>query len=123
VNLEGVTCGRVCSALTDFGTSGKGISQPEVFHIDARGPKGNEAYRAAHTGSVDSSLWPQIPLCDQEFQLEVRKLCMANENLEGVTVAIFVTDGFEQIRLTEPKMAFDEGAETHAVSPKSAPAR
>ena len=34
---------------------------------------------------------------------------MANENLEGVTVAIFVTDGFEQIKLTEPKMAFDEG--------------
>ena len=48
---------------------------------------------------------------------------MANENLEGVTVAIFVTDGLEQIKLTEPKTAFDGGAETHAVSPKSDPAR
>ena len=36
-------------------------------------------------------------------------------------MAIFVTDGFEQIKLTEPKMVFDEGAETHAVSPKSDP--
>ena len=44
---------------------------------------------------------------------------MANENLEGMTVAIFVTDGFEQAELTEPKKAFEEaGAETQIVSPK-----
>ena len=44
---------------------------------------------------------------------------MANENLKGVTLAIFVTDGFEQVELTEPKKAFDEaGAETQVVSPK-----
>ena len=44
---------------------------------------------------------------------------MADENLKGVTVAIFVTDGFEQAELTEPKKAFDDpGAETQVVSPK-----
>ena len=46
-----------------------------------------------------------IHLSDQELQLKVRKLCSANENLEGVTVAIFVTDGFEQAELTEPNSA------------------
>ena len=44
---------------------------------------------------------------------------MANENLEGVTMAIFVTDGFEQVELPEPKKAFEEaGAENQVVSPK-----
>ena len=34
-------------------------------------------------------------------------------------MAIFVTDGFEQVELTEPKKASDEaGAETQVVSPK-----
>jgi hypothetical protein len=42
----------------------------------------------------------QIPLRDQELQLKVRKLCLADENLKGVTVAIHVTDGFEQLELT-----------------------
>ena len=46
---------------------------------------------------------------------------MTNKNLEGVKVAILVTDGFEQVELTEPKNALDEaGAETRIVSTKSA---
>ena len=44
---------------------------------------------------------------------------MANNNLHGLKVAILVTDGFEQVELTEPKNALDEaGAETLIVSPK-----
>jgi protease I len=41
------------------------------------------------------------------------------DNLEGVKVAILVTDGFEQVELIEPRQALDEaGAETQVVSPK-----
>lgn len=44
---------------------------------------------------------------------------MAHGSLDGVRVAILVTDGFEQVELTEPRKALDEaGAETHLVSPK-----
>ncbi|HEU0053480.1 MAG TPA: type 1 glutamine amidotransferase domain-containing protein [Longimicrobium sp.] len=39
--------------------------------------------------------------------------------LEGKKVAILVTDGFEQVEMTEPRKALDEaGAETVLVSPK-----
>jgi protease I len=41
------------------------------------------------------------------------------QNLDGLKVAILVTDGFEQVELTEPKKALEEaGAETQIVSPK-----
>ena len=41
------------------------------------------------------------------------------DNLEGVKVAILVTDGFEQVELVEPRQALDEaGADTKVVSPK-----
>lgn len=44
---------------------------------------------------------------------------MANENLEGLQVAILVDDGFEQVELTQPRAALDEaGATTKIVSPK-----
>ncbi len=44
---------------------------------------------------------------------------MANENLEGLKVAILVADGFEQVEMTEPRKALDRaGAETRIVSPK-----
>ena len=44
---------------------------------------------------------------------------MADEPLKGLTVAILVTDGFEQVELTEPRKALDEaGAKTEVVSPK-----
>jgi protease I len=44
---------------------------------------------------------------------------MAEQNLKGLKVAILVTDGFEQVELTEPRKALDEaGAETRVVSPK-----
>jgi protease I len=45
---------------------------------------------------------------------------MADKNLEGCTVAILITDGFEQVECTKPRKALDEaGAETLIVSPKS----
>jgi protease I len=45
---------------------------------------------------------------------------MATDNLKGVKVAILVTDGFEQVELTEPRKALQQaGAETQIVSPKS----
>ena len=44
---------------------------------------------------------------------------MPNENLNGLKVAILVTDGFEQVELTEPRKALDQaGARTQIVSPK-----
>ena len=43
---------------------------------------------------------------------------MANSNLQGVKVAILVTDGFEQVELVEPKKALeDAGAKTVIISP------
>jgi protease I len=45
---------------------------------------------------------------------------MPNRNLEGKSVAILVTDGFEQVELTEPRKALDDaGAKTEIVSPKA----
>lgn len=42
-----------------------------------------------------------------------------NNRLQGKRVAIVVTDGFEQVELTEPKRALEaQGAVTHIVSPK-----
>jgi protease I len=44
---------------------------------------------------------------------------MANRTLDGLKVAILVTDGFEQVELLEPRRALDQaGAETRVVSPK-----
>jgi deglycase len=44
---------------------------------------------------------------------------MSTDTLNGLRVAILVTDGFEQIELLEPRQALDEaGAETQIVSPK-----
>jgi protease I len=44
---------------------------------------------------------------------------MASQTLEGLKVAILVTDGFEQVEMTDPRNALDEaGADTRLVSPK-----
>jgi len=44
---------------------------------------------------------------------------MAKDTLKGLNVAILVTDGFEQVELTEPRKALDEaGATTKIVSPR-----
>ncbi|GJD53912.1 General stress protein 18 [Methylobacterium crusticola] len=44
---------------------------------------------------------------------------MASETFNGLKVAILVTDGFEQVEMTEPRKALDAaGAETQLVSPK-----
>ena len=49
---------------------------------------------------------------------------MASDTLKGVKVAILVTDGFEQVELTEPRKALDEaGADTQIVSPKDGKVR
>jgi protease I len=45
---------------------------------------------------------------------------MAQHNLNQMRVAILVTDGFEQVEMTEPRQALDRaGAKTVLVSPKS----
>jgi protease I len=44
---------------------------------------------------------------------------MGNGNLQGLRVAILVTDGFEQVELEKPRAALDDaGADTIVVSPK-----
>ena len=44
---------------------------------------------------------------------------MADGTLNGLKVAILVTDGFEQVEMTEPRKALDQaGAKTSIVSPK-----
>jgi protease I len=44
---------------------------------------------------------------------------MTDTGLKGLKVAILVTDGFEEVELTEPKKALDEaGADTRIVSPR-----
>lgn len=44
---------------------------------------------------------------------------MAEERLAGIRVAALVTDGFEQVELTEPKAALEQaGAAVFVVSPK-----
>ncbi len=49
---------------------------------------------------------------------------MPTENLNGLNVAILVTDGFEQVELTEPRKALDQaGARTQIVSPKDGQVR
>ena len=40
-------------------------------------------------------------------------------NIEGLRVAILITDGFEEVEMTQPRQALDNaGAETSIVSPK-----
>ncbi|MGR6329454.1 type 1 glutamine amidotransferase domain-containing protein [Sphingomonas sp. XXL09] len=45
---------------------------------------------------------------------------MPDDTLKGMKVAILVTDGFEQVEMTEPRKALDAaGADTRLVSPKT----
>src|SRR3954469_20673882 len=49
---------------------------------------------------------------------------MAGNTLNGLKVAILVTDGFEQVEMVEPRKALDEaGANTSIVSPKTGQVR
>ncbi len=49
---------------------------------------------------------------------------MATQELQGLKVAILVTDGFEQVELMEPRKALDAaGAKTQVVSPKNGKVR
>ncbi len=49
---------------------------------------------------------------------------MASNTLNGLKVAILVTDGFEQVEMVEPRKALDEaGADTSIVSPKTGQVR
>lgn len=44
---------------------------------------------------------------------------MATDTLKGLKVAILVTDGFEEVEMTDPRKALDEaGAKTSLISPK-----
>jgi len=43
-----------------------------------------------------------------------------SKELQGLRVAILVTDGFEQVEMTKPREALQQaGAETHLISPKT----
>lgn len=43
-----------------------------------------------------------------------------SKELQGLRVAILITDGFEQVEMTKPREALQQaGAETHIISPKS----
>jgi protease I len=45
---------------------------------------------------------------------------MATEKLNGAKVAILITDGFEEVEMTQPREALDQaGAKTNIVSPKN----
>jgi protease I len=45
---------------------------------------------------------------------------MANQNLDGMRVAILVENGFERVELTDPRKALDQaGARTSIVSPQN----
>ena len=49
---------------------------------------------------------------------------MAQYDLDGLRVAILLTDNFEQVEMTEPRKALDEaGAETILISPKEGEVR
>jgi protease I len=55
-----------------------------------------------------------------ETNLHRKEDSMADKKLEGMRIAILVTDDFEQIELTEPKKAFeDQGAVVTLVAPHS----
>jgi protease I len=59
----------------------------------------------------------RAPLPDLSHNLK-KEVLMAGE-LNGRTVAVLATDGFEQVELTEPVRALKEaGAKVHVVSPK-----
>lgn len=46
------------------------------------------------------------------------------QNLQGMKVAILITDGFEQVEMTEPRKALENaGASTRVVSPKDGQVR
>jgi len=46
------------------------------------------------------------------------------KNLEGLKVAILITDGFEEVEMVKPRRALDEaGAETRIVSPQGSSVR
>jgi len=43
-----------------------------------------------------------------------------SKELQGLRVAILVTDGFEQVEMTKPREALQKaGAETHLIAPRS----
>ena len=49
---------------------------------------------------------------------------MAEAELSGLNVAILVTEGFEQVEMTDPRKALDDaGAITSIVSPKEGQVR
>jgi hypothetical protein len=53
------------------------------------------------------------------FEFSRGDTLMAKDTLDGVKVAILVTDGFEEVELAKPREALDEaGATTSIVSPK-----
>jgi protease I len=58
-------------------------------------------------------------MAEQQKQQQKQQKQTQEQSLKGKKVAILVTDGFEQVELTEPRKALDAaGAQTSIVSPK-----
>src|SRR5687768_13800920 len=58
-------------------------------------------------------------MAQQQKQGQQKQEMQQKESLQGKKVAILVTDGFEQVELTEPRKALDAaGAQTRVVSPR-----
>ena len=97
-------------------SSAKTIGSNGLFRVDWNAV-GIEMFRR-HT--------PDVTLMDLRLpgmsgvetnRIEKGRLKM-KEKLDGLKVAILVTDGFEQVELTEPRKALeDAGAETEIISP------
>src|SRR6266403_1859088 len=64
--------------------------------------------------------WSGAPYMQRIILLLMKKVVkMADETLQGLKIAILVTDGFEEVELTEPRKALDQaGADTRVVSPQ-----
>uniref|UniRef100_A0A494G9W1 IclR-ED domain-containing protein n=1 Tax=Solanum lycopersicum TaxID=4081 RepID=A0A494G9W1_SOLLC len=70
------------------------------------------ALQARHQVGTDDALLAS-------FRTISRTAIMGDKTLDGLNVAILVTDGFEQSELQEPRRALDEaGAHTRVVAPK-----
>src|SRR5438105_116183 len=62
-----------------------------------------------------------IPICSRKHG-KAGQVDGADETLQGLKIAILVTDGFEEVELTEPRKALEQaGADTRVVSPQGAP--
>lgn len=76
-------------------------------------------------GKSDHKLNPRalrVPLClpVKQLQLLEGNVVLQNTKLDGMRVAILLSDDFEQAEMTEPRKALDQvGAKTVLIAPKA----